>query len=39
MAYQCTTHLIPVLKRHFRRVETQFELRNLPPHFVFAAYK
>jgi len=39
VAYQCTTHLIPVLKRHFRRVETQFELRNLPPHFVFAAFK
>ena len=39
VAYQCTTHLIPVLKRHFRKVETQFELRNLPPHFVFAAFK
>ncbi|MFA6029513.1 MAG: methyltransferase domain-containing protein [Elusimicrobiota bacterium] len=39
IAYQCTTHLFPVLKTHFRRFETELELRNLPPHFVFTAYR
>jgi phospholipid N-methyltransferase len=39
VAYQVTTHLIPLLKKHFRRVKTEFEIRNIPPHFVFTAYK
>jgi phospholipid N-methyltransferase len=39
VAYQFTTHLIPLLKRHFRKVKTEFEIRNLPPHFVFIAFK
>jgi len=39
VAYQVTTHLIPLLKRHFRSVDTQFEIRNIPPHFVFTAFK
>ncbi|MBI4371736.1 MAG: methyltransferase domain-containing protein [Elusimicrobia bacterium] len=39
VAYQVTTHLIPLLKDHFSKVRTQFELRNLPPHFVFTATK
>ncbi|MFA6093260.1 MAG: methyltransferase domain-containing protein [Elusimicrobiota bacterium] len=39
IAYQCTTHLIPVLKQHFHKVHTELELRNLPPHFVFTAVK
>lgn len=39
VAYQVTTHLIPLLKDHFKRVDVQFELRNLPPHFVFTAVK
>ncbi|HVE13373.1 MAG TPA: rRNA adenine N-6-methyltransferase family protein [Elusimicrobiota bacterium] len=39
IAYQFTTHLIPLLKRYFRRVKTEFEIRNLPPHFVFSCYK
>ena len=39
VAYQFTTHLIPLLKRQFRKVDTQFEVRNLPPHFVFTAHK
>lgn len=39
VAYQVTTHLIPLLKEHFKRVDVQFELRNLPPHFVFTAVK
>ena len=39
VAYQFTTHLIPLLKRCFRKVDTQFELRNLPPHFIFTAFK
>ncbi len=39
VAYQVTTHLIPLLKEYFRKVETEFEVRNLPPHFVFTAHK
>ena len=39
VAYQVTTHLIPILKEYFRRVKTEFEVRNLPPHFVFTAFK
>jgi phospholipid N-methyltransferase len=39
IAYQFTTHLIPLLKCYFKRVHTQFEIRNLPPHFVFSCYK
>lgn len=39
VAYQVTTHLIPLLDQYFRKVKTQFELRNLPPHFVFTAFK
>ena len=38
VAYQCTTHLSGALARHFRKVDTAFEVRNLPPHFVFTAY-
>lgn len=39
IAYQVTTHLIPLLKDYFSRVDTQFEIRNIPPHFVFTAFK
>ena len=39
VAYQVTTHLIPILKNHFKTVRTQFEIRNIPPHFVFTAIK
>ncbi|MBI5210854.1 MAG: hypothetical protein HY927_12860 [Elusimicrobia bacterium] len=39
VAYQVTTHLIPLLADYFRRVETEFELRNIPPLFVFKASK
>lgn len=39
VAYQVTTHLIPLLNDYFRKVKTQFEIRNLPPHFVFTAFK
>ena len=39
VAYQVTTHLIPLLKDYFRRVKTEFEVRNLPPHFVFTGFK
>jgi phospholipid N-methyltransferase len=39
IAYQVTTHLIGLLEEYFRKVKTQFEIRNIPPHFVFAAYK
>jgi|GEM_PF-795234 len=37
--YQVTTHLIPMLKDYFSDVDTQFEVRNIPPHFVFTAIK
>lgn len=39
VAYQVTTHLIHLLHEYFPRVRTQFEIRNLPPHFVFTAFK
>lgn len=39
IAYQVTTHLIGMLEEYFAKVKTQFEIRNLPPHFVFTATK
>ncbi|MEK7389489.1 MAG: rRNA adenine N-6-methyltransferase family protein [Elusimicrobiota bacterium] len=39
VAYQVTTHLIPLLKDYFSKVDIQFEVRNIPPHFVFTALK
>lgn len=39
VAYQCTTHLIPLLRKQFRQVKVELELRNMPPHFVFTAIK
>ena len=39
VAYQVTTHLIPILKQHFKHIDSYLELRNLPPHFVFTAKK
>ena len=39
VAYQVTTHLIGLLEDYFHKVKTQFEIRNIPPHFVFTAYK
>lgn len=39
VAYQVTTHLVPLMKYHFRTVDAQLELRNLPPHFVFTGTK
>lgn len=39
VAYQVTTHLIPLLKDYFSRVKTDFEIRNLPPHFIFTCFK
>jgi phospholipid N-methyltransferase len=39
VAYQVTTHLIPLLKDYFKKVKTDFEIRNIPPHFVFTALK
>lgn len=37
--YQVMTHLIPMLKDYFSKVDIQFEVRNIPPHFVFTAIK
>ncbi len=39
VAYQVTTHLISMLKDYFSNVDIQFEVRNIPPHFVFTALK
>lgn len=39
VAYQITTHLVPLMKYHFQDVDVDFEVRNLPPHFVFTGYK
>ncbi|MEK7232819.1 MAG: hypothetical protein AAB268_03315 [Elusimicrobiota bacterium] len=39
VAYQVTTHLIPMLREYFSKVDIQFEVRNMPPHFVFTAIK
>lgn len=39
VAYQVTTHLLPLLKDRFSSVNTQWEILNLPPHFVFTALK
>jgi phospholipid N-methyltransferase len=39
VAYQCTTHLIPLLRRQFQAVKVELEIRNMPPHFVFTAIK
>lgn len=39
VAYQCTTHLIPLLRGQFQQVKVELELRNMPPHFVFTAIK
>lgn len=36
---QYTTHLIPLFKDYFTDFKTQFELRNLPPSFIFTAVK
>ena len=34
-----TTHLIPMLKDYFASVDIQFEVRNIPPSFIFTALK
>ncbi|HNW44317.1 MAG TPA: hypothetical protein PKI19_07410 [Elusimicrobiales bacterium] len=39
VAYQCTTHLIPLLRKQFQTVNVELEVRNMPPHFVFTAVK
>ncbi len=39
IAYQVTTHLVPLMKYHFKDVDVDFEVRNPPPHFVFTGYK
>jgi len=39
VAYQVTPHLIPLMKDRFSQVDVQWEVRNLPPHFVFTALK
>ena len=39
VAFGYTTHLIPMLKDHFSSFDIQFEVRNLPPSFVFTALK
>jgi len=38
-AYQVTTHLVPLMKYHFTETDIDFEIRNLPPHFIFSGIK
>ncbi|MDE2490857.1 MAG: methyltransferase domain-containing protein [Elusimicrobia bacterium] len=37
--YQITGHLIPLLKDYFGSVDIQYEVRNIPPCFVFTGTK
>ena len=39
IAYQVTAHLWPMMEYHFPEVDVQFELRNLPPNFIFTGFK
>lgn len=39
VAYQVTAHLLPLLKYHFRAVDVEYEVRNLPPNFIFTGVK
>lgn len=39
VAYQFTTHLIPLMRRHFRKMHVEFEIRNIPPHFILTGVK
>lgn len=39
VAFQYTTHLIPVLNKTFRDVDVSLEVRNLPPALVMTAKK
>lgn len=39
VTYQFAIHLVPLLKDYFRKVDVQFEIRNIPPCFVFTAVK
>ena len=39
VAFGYTTHLIPMLGDYFSDVDIQFEVRNIPPSFVFTALK
>ena len=39
IAYQCHTYVRDYLKEYFGRVHTEFELFNVPPHFVYECVK
>lgn len=39
VAFGYTTHLIPMLKDYFSSFDVQFEVRNIPPSFIFSALK
>ncbi len=39
VAYQCTTHLIPIIKKRFPKTHIELEIRNIPPHFVLTGIK
>lgn len=39
VAFGYTTHLIPMLKDYFSSFDIQFEVRNIPPSFIFTALK
>ena len=37
--FQYSPQMFPILKKHFSRFKTEFVLRNIPPAFVFTAFK
>lgn len=37
LAYQTSSHLKPFLKKHFRKVSTEMEYRNIPPMCIYTA--
>lgn len=39
VAFGYTTHLIPMLKDYFSSFDIQFEVRNIPPSFIFTSIK
>ncbi len=38
LVYQCSIFMKKCLRRHFRRVATDFTIQNIPPLFIFEAY-
>ncbi|MFH1618934.1 MAG: hypothetical protein ABIG11_03430 [bacterium] len=39
VAYQCTPHLIPIMRKKFAELNVEVEIRNIPPHFILTGIK